>query len=471
MTWTILIHALLFLVFWLTNLSFQQAVDDFLVEALGMQVQFLLIFLFFSLLVGLWSAARLALRRDARRAGPVWLFSAIGIFYLAFFYGSFVVLFTKNPVQFARLGQGLHYFRLFLDLGVLLLAALGLRRWSHHASGRKPRLPAARLFLLWLVPLIWPPGNVYAGPLPEQPWLFAHRGASQLAPENTLAAMRRAADLGVYGLETDIIISRDGVLFLMHDSTLERTTDVERVLPARSGDPADSFTHAELILLDAGSWFVDRDPYGTIAVGTISRVEAASYRAEPIPTLDEVLQVVRENDLFFIYDLRIPTAPHPYADQAFDLCLTGIEAAGIASRTWVLASPDEIDRVRAALPGVTLAAGIDYRRNPPSPEDLVSAGYRVVNSEYGLSNRRLRLFHQAGLWVNLWTVDETWQYSRLWLAGADSVTSNNVQGLIALRRPLLAIPYPFFLILWILAGAFAARILGGSLANQDPDHA
>ena len=119
--------------------------------------------------------------------------------------------------------------------------------------------------------------------------------------------MQVAADRGVYSLETDISVSTDGVLFLMHDVTLDRTTDVAQVFPAREDDPAETFSWDELSQLDAGSWF---DGQGT-------------FPGEPIPTLEAVLQVVEENHLYFIYDLRIPSAGHSYADQALDLCLEG----------------------------------------------------------------------------------------------------------------------------------------------------
>ncbi len=384
--------------------------------------------------------ARLALRRQARRMGPAWLYLSIGIFFLVFFYGSFIFLFLKNPAQLSRLGQLFQYFRLFVDAGLLLLLAWGLRRWVKDGSGKKKVLVSAGLLGLWLIPVFCTPGNVLRGVLPEKPRLMAHRGADTLAPENTLASMQAAAGRRVYGLETDISLSTDGVLFLMHDSSLARTTDVAQVFPGRENDPAETFTWAELSRLDAGSWFDGR----------------ADFSGESIPTLAAMLQVVKENNLYFIYDLRIPSANHPYAGQALDLCLQAIKAAGVADHTWVLAKPDEIDQVRSTLPEAILAAGIGYTDKPPSPAALVAEGYRVVNSVYSLSNRRIQAYQNAGLWVNLWVVDEAWQYSRLWLAGANSVASNYIQTLAALAHPVAAITYPVYLAIWGLVGLLAA---------------
>jgi glycerophosphoryl diester phosphodiesterase len=224
-----------------------------------------------------------------------------------------------------------------------------------------------------------------------------------------------------------------------HDATLERTTNVAEIFPGREKDPAERFAWAELSQLDAGKWFQGR----------------AFFPDEPIPTLAEVLRIVGENHLRFICDLRIPAADHPFAAQTLDLYLAEIQAAGVASQTWVLAGPEEVPVVRAALPGAILARGLDYG-NAPAPQELAAAGYQLVNSEFGLSNRMIRAYGEAGLWVNIWTVDEAWQYSRLWLAGADSVTSNTIQDFIALSRPVMALPYSIYLVVWGLIGIGAA---------------
>lgn len=438
----ILIHALVFLAFWLTNLPYQESLNNFLIGATGRRLNFLLLFTLFAGLVALWSVARMALSRAARRAGPGWLYVAIGTFFLVFFYGSFAFLFLKNPVQLTRLGQLFQYFRLFIDAGILLFLAWGLRRWVKFDNSLKKVLLPASLLVLWLIPVLLPPGNVYRGLLPEKPRLIAHRGVSTMAPENTLAAMRVASDLGIYGIETDISVNVDGVLFLMHDSTLGRTTNVAQVFPERINELAENFTWDELSHLDAGSWFARR--------------EASSVDA--IPTLADALQVVKENDLHFIFDLRTPADGHPYHDQALELCLEEIKEVGVEQQTWVLADPDVIGQIRSVLPDSLLAAGIGYTDVPPSPESLIADGYRVVNSVYGLSSRMVQDYRQAGLWVNLWVVDEPWQYSRLWLAGADSVTSNYSQSLQAMAHPLLAMPFNVYLLVWGLLGVIAAFV-------------
>lgn len=450
MTLLILIHALIFLAFWLTNLPYQATLNNFLIGATGMRANFLLILMVFAGLVALWSA----LRRHARRTGPAWLYFAVGGFFLVFFYASFSFLFIKNPAQLYRLGQLFLYFRVVIDAGLLVFLAWNLRRWVKIDRRLKNVILPAGLLVLWLIPVFWVPGNVYRGALPEKPRVIAHRGASTLAPENTLAAMRAAADLGVYGLETDISVSLDGVLLLMHDANLARTTDVAHLFPGREDDLAENFTWDELSRLDAGSWFAGR----------------TTFAGEPIPDLAALLPVIKEKQLYLIYDLRIPSAGHPYTDRAVDLCLEAIREAGLADHTWVLADPQVVARVQSDLPNAILAAGIGYTDVPPTPEALVAGGYQVVNSVYSLSERMIHAYQKAGLWVNLWLVDEPWQYARLWLAGANSVTSNNSPGLLAMPAPALALPYGIYLLVWGCVGLVAAGVYGWTMRRCSPSN-
>jgi glycerophosphoryl diester phosphodiesterase len=164
------------------------------------------------------------------------------------------------------------------------------------------------------------------------------------------------------------------------------------------------------------------------------------------------------NNMHFIYDLRIPPVNHPFADQTLNMCLAESKASGAEARTWVLVRPEDILKVDTALPQAILSAGIDYG-NAPAPQELVAIGYQLVNSEYGLSTSMIREYQRSGLWVNLWTVDEPWQYSRLWLSGVDSVTSNNVQALADIIHPVMAMSYRTYLVVWGLAGILTA-VLG-----------
>src|SRR5262252_4414077 len=86
-----------------------------------------------------------------------------------------------------------------------------------------------------------------------KPAVFAHRGGAALAPENTLAAFDRGLALGADGLELDVHLSRDGEVVVVHDGTLDRTTDLTGPVSARSAD--------ELARADAGYRFRRGDAF------------------------------------------------------------------------------------------------------------------------------------------------------------------------------------------------------------------
>ncbi|MBE3593899.1 MAG: glycerophosphodiester phosphodiesterase [Candidatus Carbobacillus altaicus] len=111
-----------------------------------------------------------------------------------------------------------------------------------------------------------------------RPLMYAHRGASYRAPENTMAAFQFALEEGADGIELDVHTSRDGVPVVLHDARLERTTNGRGWVTA--------FTAKELQALDAGSWF---DP---------------SFRGERVPLLEEVLAWVKETSLLLNIELK-----------------------------------------------------------------------------------------------------------------------------------------------------------------------
>jgi len=145
--------------------------------------------------------------------------------------------------------------------------------------------------------------------------VIAHRGARSLAPENTLAAARRAHALGADLWETDTAVSADGGLFLMHDDAMTRTTDVAAKFPDRVPAPFSTYTLAEIGTLDAGSFFERTDPFGQIAAGAVTPQELASYRGERVPTLREAFELTL--GLGWRMNLELKAQPRP--NDGFDV--------------------------------------------------------------------------------------------------------------------------------------------------------
>ncbi|MEU4654283.1 glycerophosphodiester phosphodiesterase family protein [Streptomyces sp. NPDC023723] len=120
------------------------------------------------------------------------------------------------------------------------------------------------------------------------PVVVAHRGASAYAPENTLAAVDKAAELGIDWVENDVQRTKDGELVVIHDESLRRTTDVEEVFPDRAPWNVKDFTAAEIARLDAGSWF------------------GAAYAGARVPTLEQYVGRVERHHQKLLLEIKSP---------------------------------------------------------------------------------------------------------------------------------------------------------------------
>jgi glycerophosphoryl diester phosphodiesterase len=139
--------------------------------------------------------------------------------------------------------------------------------------------------------------------------IIAHRGARSLAPENTLAAARKAHRLGADLWETDVAVTADDQLVLMHDDAMTRTTNIADIFPARVPAAFSTYSLAEIRSLDAGSWFERDDPFGQVAAGAVDRQELAGYVGEKVPTLQEAFELTLELDWFLNLELKAQPSP------------------------------------------------------------------------------------------------------------------------------------------------------------------
>jgi glycerophosphoryl diester phosphodiesterase len=464
LAWLVIIHSVLFLIFWLTNTAFQADTNDFLTDLIGPMVDYIFYCLLFSIGLLLWSVILFIYHRDSGKSSVWWIrvgdwiYCLLGVIFLVFFYGSFSMLFNEAPVQKIRLFQMLDYFRVILDPLLLLATAVLGAFWIRKKQLDWKRAAPILILLvsLWSVALIFPPGSVIRGILPDKPLLIAHRGASALAPENTQAAAQKAADLGIFGQETDVQVSADGQLFLMHDDTLIRTTNVAGIYPQRAKNKAGSFKWTELKKLDAGSWFEKNDPFGSIKDGIIDPAQIQSYSGESIPTFQEWLDVIKKSGGTFLYDIKSTRDMLDDQPVVYEAALKAIAEAGVADQAWILADPDQTVLVRQLLPDAKLTFGVNNDSIHKAIK-LNMDGYEVVNAEYTLPAKSLLDF-KKWYWVNIYTVDEAWQYSRMWILGVDSVTTNNLTGLMALKQPVFSVPYIIYALLLVIAGAIAIGI-------------
>ena len=236
-----------------------------------------------------------------------------------------------------------------------------------------------------------------AWPYPR--WV-AHRGAGKLAPENTLAAFRLGAAQGFRAFECDVKLSSDGLPFLLHDSTLERTT-------SGSGTAGD-LDWRELSQLDAGSW------------------HSRGHAGEPLPTLQAVAAFVLRNGLA----LNIEIKPTPGLEEH-----TGRVVAEHAARLWagqavppLLSSfrPESLSGARAGAPALPRALLLD-KLWPGWFKVASSLGCVAVVTQHSLMDAALLdQLHRAGLRAMVYTVNETEDAQRLLALGVDGLITDAV---------------------------------------------
>ena len=124
----------------------------------------------------------------------------------------------------------------------------------------------------------------------------AHRGVRSLRPENTLSAFAKTIEIACDYVELDVSFSSDGIAIIIHDNTLNRTSDVECFAQFNKPYLVSDYRYEDLKKLDFGSWFLKNDPFGTIKDKTVSKEELLLLEGEKIVTLDEALYFFKKNN-------------------------------------------------------------------------------------------------------------------------------------------------------------------------------
>jgi len=482
----LLIHCAFFVIYWLSVGNFRADVDQYIENMTGWQLPYVTLVIVFAVLLGGWSLLRFVRFRLAARKGvwkPTfvnWIYFLLLAAFLFLFYSAFMIILQENPSQKGVLTHLFSLMRLGSDAVLFLLVGICLRRIVLKMRGEmrtaKPKWPwAAGIFLvlvslvgLWLVPALFPPNWAYKGDLPAKPALIAHRGASMLAPENTLAAAELAVVNQAFGFETDVRITLDGVPILMHDETLARTTDIAEVYPDRVDDRVSSFTLDELRQLNAGLWFIQKDPFGTINSGEVSQTQLGINQGQSIPTLAETLVLMERKGMVIIFDMRYPPSNHPHHSDFFDIVFEICRESGLDGDIWFLVDREHLSTLQDESPQLTRVIGSDSS-DLPKPEKLLDLGYEIVNVDSGIISKSIEGYRAEGLGVNVYTIDQPWLFSQFWLSGVTSITTNNVHLLSKLDRPFLNIPYSQYILFWGLYGIIISIWLAASQPKPEKE--
>lgn len=267
---------------------------------------------------------------------------------------------------------------------------------------------------------------------PPSQYNIAHRGARSLAPENTMAAVEKAWEIGAHGIEIDVGVTEDDELILFHDDRLTRTTNVRKRFPDRADDPFTTFSLEEIQSLDAGSWYVETDPFGEIALGNVSASEQDAMRGTTIPTLEEVLVFVKEHSWFINIELKkipSPKETFPVVERVLQL----IEQVQIPVSCIAISSffHDYIRQIQKIRQDIEINALIGV---PGSGEQhWGDFEFAVYNANAAYTDEELIQTALAkGCRVNLFTVNHPHQMTRFLKAGVSRLITDYPQRLIAL---------------------------------------
>ncbi|MHA1855402.1 MAG: glycerophosphodiester phosphodiesterase family protein [Promethearchaeota archaeon] len=303
------------------------------------------------------------------------------------------------------------------------------------------------ILLGMVLPYLIVPINVYHEKIPPKPKIMGHRGASHLAPENTLVAGKIAAEMGAIGWEVDVSISYDGIFFLMHDNLLKRTTNVEEIFPERINDDATMFNISELQQLDAGSWFADDDPYNTISNGYVDSQKAEEYRGEKIPTLDEVLNLTRDYNLYIDIDSGGPPVNHPYYDVYDEMLINKLYESGLNKKIMTRLSS-------------SLTENMAKVSSTQDLDNFLESGSDVLNTIHTLPNNKFQDYQKANITVMAWTVDNIQRFSQLWMLGVDYIKTNSLHIIIPLENPVWSMHSLNYYMIWMILNLVC---LGGAI--------
>jgi len=234
--------------------------------------------------------------------------------------------------------------------------------------------------------------------------VIAHRGASGHAPENTLAAFKRAVALGATFIETDLQLTRDSRLVAMHDATVNRTTNGQ--------GKVHDLTLMELRRLDAGSWF------------------GSEFAGERIPTMDDILEFSKKHDVVFYLELK------PGGSWGGEHALVGaLRESGEIPRSVVISFDAGIlARLRRIEPTIMTGLLYDGQIEEPLSKALeVGARQLAVRGDL-VTPALLKDARKRDLQVVCWTVNHPAHIRMLIAAGVDGIMSDYPDRLVAAQN-------------------------------------
>lgn len=237
--------------------------------------------------------------------------------------------------------------------------------------------------------------------LKKHPLVIAHRGGSSWAPENTIAAFAKSLDAHADGVELDIHRCKSGELIVIHDETLERTTNGKGYVKDKTLD--------ELKKLTAGRWFGEE------------------YAGEKLPVLDEVLKLVNGK---MIVNIEIKNSPIEYPGIEDDLAKV-LQDYKYPDKILISSFDHElIRRIHNKMPQYQVAF-LDAGIIADVGEYAEKLGAKAWNAGFSeLRADAVERAHKSGLAVNVWTVDGRKKWDQAMDMKVDGIVTDDPAGLL-----------------------------------------
>ena len=258
---------------------------------------------------------------------------------------------------------------------------------------------------------------------------IAHRGASSLAPENTLSAARKGLAVGADMWELDVQLTADDELVVIHDSTLKRTSNVVDLFPHRRPWQVHEFTLADMRKLDFGSWFIEQDPFGQIAAGVVTGEELKSYVGEPAPTLEQALLFTKEQNWHVNIEIKDLTQ-RPGNSQIVDKVIALVEKLNMVNVVLVSSFNHQyLAQIAASYPHV-LTGVLDTKPHVRPASLLRRLGARTYHPRKTyIRLADIEKLKRQGFGVNVRTINDEKTMERLVRAGVSGIFTDFPQAL------------------------------------------
>lgn len=264
-------------------------------------------------------------------------------------------------------------------------------------------------------------------------YFFGHRGYNALFPENTLLAFRKAIEAGANGFELDVVMSADGVLFCMHDDSVDRTTDGKGECKELAWD--------YIRTLDAGSY------------------KNAVFTGEKVPSLEEVLDYFKDVNCWILVEIK-----NGYGDIATDVAkmITDKEMEDqvlVQSFNW-----GYLDAVKAVNPAIRTGL-LGMRMSPAQVRDI-SEGHDFVSLN-SCNQAVMSTAQAAGMDIFIWTVNRVEDMRECFELGVDGIIGDNVLLMSEVAEENKLLPYyPFIWPFWLFRQKADGKWLRSSLKKS-----